>query len=79
MLKSFRAIQKKIQNEEHYQEVINNGKKKLILRFLKDPKEFCFEFFFIFFYFFDSETNHVKKTRLKYGWWCLERTNWIEG
>lgn len=46
MLKSFRAIQ----NEEHYQEVINNGKKKLILRFLKDPKEFCV----------DPETNHVK-------------------
>mmetsp|Transcript_7059 Transcript_7059/g.11886 ORF Transcript_7059/g.11886 Transcript_7059/m.11886 type:complete len:310 (+) Transcript_7059:197-1126(+) len=36
MLKQFRAIQ----NEEHYQEVLNNGKKKLILRFLLTPKEF---------------------------------------
>ena len=33
MLKSFRAIQ----NEEHYQEILNNGKKKLILRFLLSP------------------------------------------
>jgi hypothetical protein len=36
MLKSFRAIQ----NEEHYQEILENGKKKLILRFLLSPKEF---------------------------------------
>ena len=36
LLKSFRAIQ----NEDHYYEVINNGKKKLILRFLASPKEF---------------------------------------
>ena len=35
LLKSFRAIH----NDEHYQEVINNGKKKLILRFLNTPKE----------------------------------------
>jgi hypothetical protein len=36
MLKEFRAIQ----SEEHYQELLENGKKKLILRFLQSPDEF---------------------------------------
>ena len=35
LLKHFRAIQ----SEDHYQEVINNGKKKLILRWLLKPEE----------------------------------------
>ena len=39
LLKNFRAIH----NEEHYQEILNNGKKKLILRFLMTPKEFVVE------------------------------------
>ena len=32
-----------IQNEDEYQEVINNGKKKLILRFLLKPEEVLFQ------------------------------------
>ena len=36
LLKTFRAVQ----NEDHYQELLENGKKKLILRFLLNPKEF---------------------------------------
>lgn len=36
LLKSFRAIQ----DEDHYEEIINNGKKKLILRFLLSPISF---------------------------------------
>lgn len=36
LLKNFRAIH----DEEHYQDLINNGKKKLILRFLNTPKKF---------------------------------------
>ena len=39
MLKSFRAIQ----NMEHYEEIINNGKKKLILRFLLSPSKILVE------------------------------------
>ena len=33
LLQNFRAIQ----DEEHYEEVLNNGNKKLILRFLLSP------------------------------------------
>ena len=36
LLKEFTAIE----NDEHYQEILNNSKKKLILRYLLDPKEF---------------------------------------
>lgn len=36
LLKNFRAIQ----NDEHYQEVLNNGRKKLILRYLLSPARF---------------------------------------
>ena len=36
LLRNFRAIQ----NEEHYQEVLNNGNRKLILRFLLGPEGF---------------------------------------
>ena len=39
MLKSFRAIQ----NMEHYEEIIKNGKKKLILRFLLSPSKIIVE------------------------------------
>ena len=35
LLKEFRAIQ----SEEHYSEVLKNGKKKLILRFLATPED----------------------------------------
>ena len=35
LLKKFRAIQ----NEDHYQELLANGKRKLILRYLNGPKE----------------------------------------
>lgn len=35
LLKNFRAIN----NDDHYQEVLNNGKKKLILRFLLSPNK----------------------------------------
>lgn len=36
LLKEFKAIE----NDEHYQEILENGKKKLILRYLLAPKEF---------------------------------------
>ena len=36
LLKSFRAIH----DNDHYEEVLNNGKKKLILRFLLSPSRF---------------------------------------
>lgn len=35
LLKNFKAIQ----SEEHYQEVLSNGQRKLILRFLLSPSE----------------------------------------
>lgn len=39
LLKNFRAIQ----NEDHYQEVLNNGNKKLIMRYLLNPTEILSE------------------------------------
>ena len=39
LVNSFRAIH----NDEHYEEIINNGKKKLILRFLLTPSEIIAE------------------------------------
>ena len=35
LLRNFRAIQ----SDDHMEEVLNNGKKKLILRFLMTPKQ----------------------------------------
>ena len=35
LLKNFRAIQ----DEDHYKEILENGKKKLILRYLLSPAE----------------------------------------